>query len=97
MVKSIGQLRTLLVEMEAALGLVELSQNERDVYYAISALAEANDGVVRTEAIREHALVGPIPQASYHRALRALVQRGFIGHAPDTKSGAYVVMDEKLA
>ena len=91
-IKSLAQLRALLFEMETTLGLVDLSQNERDVLYAINEVSGGAARAARSEAIRNHPLAAAIPQATYHRALKSLVQRGLVGHAPDTRAGQYVIL-----
>jgi hypothetical protein len=91
LIKNVAQLRSLLLEMETSLGLLELSQNERDVLYALQALSGESTSGVRSEAIRSHPLAASIPQASYHRALRGLLDRRLIDHAPHTRSGIYIV------
>lgn len=91
-IKSLAQLRALLFEMETTLGLVELSQNERDVLYAIREVVSGSTRAARSDAIRNHPLAAAIPQATYHRALKSLVQRGLVGHAPDTRAGQYVIL-----
>lgn len=90
-VKTVAQLRTLLLEMETALGLRDLSPNERDVYYAIFEVSVGTPRAARSEAIRLHPLAAQIPQATYHRALKSLVESGLVEHAPDTKAGLYIV------
>lgn len=90
-IRNVAQLRSLLLEMETNLGLVELSPNERDVLYAINEVSSGYPKSARSDAIRSHPLAAAIPQATYHRALKSLVQRGFVGHAPETKAGMYVV------
>lgn len=90
-IKSLAQLRALLFEMEKTLGLVDLSQNERDVLYAINEVSSGASRAARSDAIRNHPLAAAIPQATYHRALKSLVERGLIAHAPDTRAGLYVV------
>lgn len=89
--KTVAQLRTLLLEMEGALGLTDLSVNERDVYYAIYEVSSGSPRTARSDAIRSHPLAAHIPQATYHRALKSLVELGLVSHAPDTKAGQYVV------
>lgn len=93
-IKSVAQLRALLFEMETTLGLVELSPNERDVLYAINEVCTGSPKSARSDAIRNHPLAASIPQATYHRALKSLVQRGMIAHAPDTRAGHYVLAVE---
>ncbi len=90
-IKSVAQLRALLLEVETALGLVDLSANERDILYAINEVSVGSPRTARSESIRTHPLAAAIPQASYHRALKSLVHRGLVEHAPDTKAGLYVV------
>lgn len=77
--------------MEEALGLRDLSVNERDVYYAIYEASTGSPRSARSEAIRAHPLAAQIPQATYHRALKSLVDLGLVAHAPDTKAGQYVI------
>jgi hypothetical protein len=90
-IKSVAQLRALLFEMETTLGLVDLSPNERDVLYAINEVSTGSPKAARSDAIRSHPLAACSPQATYHRALKSLVQRGMIAHAPDTRAGHYVL------
>lgn len=90
-IKSVAQLRALLLEMETTMGLTDLSPNERDVLYAINEVGTGSPRAARSEAIRSHPLAAAIPQATYHRALKSLVQRGLVAHAPETKAGHYVV------
>lgn len=92
--KTLGQLRALLVQMETSLGLLDLSQNEKDVFYAISSIGDPMAVAVRSEAIRQHPLVINMPPASFHRALRGLIDRGLIGHAPQTRAGQYIILRE---
>ena len=92
-IKSVSQLRALLFDMEKSLGLVELSPTERDVLYAINEVSTGTPKAARSEAIRNHPLAAAIPQATYHRALKSLVQRGLIAHAPETRAGHYVMTE----
>ena len=95
-IKSVAQLRALLFEMESALGLVDLSPNERDILYAINEVCTGYPRAARSDAIRNHPLAAGIPQATYHRALKSLVLRGLIAHAPDTRAGHYILQDSGL-
>jgi DNA-binding MarR family transcriptional regulator len=94
-IKSVSQLRALLFDMEKALGLVDLSPNERDVLYAITEVSSGTPRAARSEAIRNHPLAAAIPQATYHRALKSLVERGLIAHAPETRAGQYVMSERE--
>lgn len=86
---SVAQLRELLLGLEHDLGIGELSRNELDVLYALKLLGESEEAVVRSDAIRRHNLCSAIATPTFHRALRALVEKGFVDHAPLTKARAY--------
>ena len=85
----IAQLRRLLHSMEEALGLVELSSTERDVYYAASELSELA-AIVRSDDLQSHPLINAVAKPTYFRALKTLVNRGYLHHAAGTKTGKYV-------
>lgn len=57
--------------------------------YAVKLLGETEDTVVRSDAIRRHTLCNAIATPTFHRALRSLVEKGFVDHAPMTKARAY--------
>jgi len=86
------EVRRILQTMEAESGLDQISEKERDVLYAISRLSQI-DSSVRSEAIRAHPLVAAMTHPTYHRALRALVEKGLITHKPNTKAGTYILTD----
>lgn len=91
--KNVAHLRALLFEMETAQGLTALSSSERDVLYAIVEVASGKARVSRSDAIRSHPLAAGIPQATYHRALKVLLEKGLIDHAPDTRAGQYIARE----
>jgi len=53
---NVSQLRELLLGMERDLGLGKLTQNEKDVFYAVQLVIAANGGVARSEDIKNHEL-----------------------------------------
>jgi hypothetical protein len=84
--------------MEADLGLGGLSQNEKDVLYAvISVIASkpVSNSVAKSDEIKSHFLVQNITQPTFHRSLKNLVARNIIAHAPNTKAGSYVIPSEQ--
>ncbi len=88
---SVAQLRELLLGMEQELGIGELSQNEKDVLYAIQIAFNSVNGVAKSDDIRNHMLLQKMTQPTFHRSLKALIDKGFVGHAPRTKAGSYVL------
>ena len=87
---NVAQLRELLLGMERDLGLGNLTQNEKDVFYAVQLVISANSGIARSEDIKRHDLTQGITQPTFHRSLKRLVEKGLIAHAPNTKAGSYV-------
>ena len=87
---NVAQLRELLLSMEKDLGLGHLSQNEKDVFYAVNSVISFRKGIAKSEDIKSHDLVLDMTQPTFHRCLKSLVQMGFLAHAPNTKVGSYV-------
>lgn len=87
---NVSQLRELLLGMERDLNLGKLTQNEKDVFYAVQLVIAANVGVVRSEDIKNHELTRNITQPTFHRSLKSLVSQGLLSHAPNTKAGSYI-------
>ncbi|MDT8856611.1 hypothetical protein RNZ50_16595 [Paracoccaceae bacterium Fryx2] len=79
-VERIAQLRELLLRMESELGLLGLTRFERDLLYAVRSLAP-DGGEVRSSALRRHKLVETMTQPTFHRALRELVDQGYLRRA----------------
>lgn len=87
---NVSQLRELLLGMERDLGLGKLTQNEKDVFYAVQLVIAANGGIARSEDIKNHELTRNITQPTFHRSLKGLVSQGLLSHAPNTKAGSYI-------
>lgn len=90
---NVAQLRALLLGMERDLGLGDLSQNEKDVFYAVQSVIALSDGVARSDDIKGHSLVFEMTQPTFHRSLKNLLDRGLLAHAPSTKAGSYVATE----
>ena len=83
------QLKKLLVTMEKDIGLQSFSDAERSVFYAAVDLDTGE--AIHTRVIRSHLLTVDVTQATFYRALKTLVERGFLLHADGTKAGQYRV------
>lgn len=89
---SVAQLRELLLGMEQELGIGELSQNEKDVLYAVQIAFNTSTGVAKSDDIRSNVLLASMTQPTFHRSLKSLIKKGYVGHAPNTKAGSYVLL-----
>lgn len=94
---SLFQLRELLLKMERDVGLDVLSTPERDVFLVAYSLAGKHGNIVESVQIRSHDLVKPMAQATYHRALRALLKLGFLERASGSKAKTYVVRNDLVS
>jgi hypothetical protein len=87
---NVSQLRELLLGMERDLGLGKLTQNGKDIFYAVQLVIAANGGVARSEDIKNHELTRNITQPTFHKSLKSLVSQVLRSHAPNTKAGSYI-------
>lgn len=94
---TIASLRRILREMERDVGLQDLTEPEMEVFLAASALAGEGGAVVASDQIHKHELASGLAQATYHRALRSLVNLGFLEKAEGYKSTLYVVRSDLVS
>ena len=85
------ELRCMLRDMERDFGLQDLSAVEMDVFLAAHAVKGSAGNEVTSDQIRRHELVSGLAQATYHRALRSLVNLGLMEKAEGSKSKNYLV------
>jgi hypothetical protein len=86
----LARLRDLLWQMEVEVGLERLSQPQRDVYYAACLVADA-DKVLHSEQVRHHPMVETMARPTFYRALKDLVQEGYLVAATESKNGRYKI------
>ncbi|WP_245626802.1 hypothetical protein [Aestuariivita boseongensis] len=82
-------------EMERDIGLDDLTPTELDVFLAAHAVTPKEGEAVPSDQIRRHSLVSELAQATYHRALRSLLELGLLERADGYKSRHYVVRSER--
>lgn len=84
-----GKLMSLLVDMEQDLGLANLSDPERRVLSAIAAIAQNENVMVSSKQIKNGAICKELADATYYRALKGLIDRGYISVVDGRKTGLY--------
>ena len=67
-----------MLGMERNLGLGDLSQNEKDVFYAVQSVIAGSEGIARSDDIKSHSLVFEMTQPTFHRSLKNLLARGLL-------------------
>jgi hypothetical protein len=93
---NIAAIRTMLHDMERDVGLTDLSPLERDVLYAATTINHTTGQILRSDDLWAHELVRNVPEATFRRALRNLVERGLLQLAPGRQRGAYTLHHPKL-
>ena len=84
----LAALRNMLWQMEVEVGLDQLSQPQKDVYYA-ACLVSDPDQCVHSETVRRHPLLQPMSRPTFYRALKELVEKGFLTAASSGRDGRY--------
>ncbi len=89
-ITTVARLRELLATMEQDLGLETLSANELDVLYVVRLLCdEKTSSVAEAADIRAHAITRHMSQPTLSRAVRALIEKGYLETAPNYKAKRY--------
>lgn len=88
-------LRKLLLGMERDIGLDNLTDTEKSVYYAVVDLDTG--GSVQSRVIRKHELTNDLSQPTFYRALKALLNKGLLAHEAGTRAGQYRILDDNIA
>ena len=86
----------MLHQMELDIGMGDLSRVERDVLLAAHMLTDNLGDSVETDQIRGHGLINSLSPATYHRALKSLLEQGFLENAAGTKAKQYVVRSDLI-
>ena len=82
----------MIKDMEKNEGLHTLSQTERDILYAATDVA-GEDGEFVAHDLARHTLARDISHATYHRAFKSLLGKGFMKPACGFKIGNYVLQE----
>ena len=73
--------------MEKDIGLGDLSDPEKSVFYA--AIDLSNGDAIHSNSIRAHTLAVSLTKPTFFRALKSLVTKGLLVHEAGTKTGQY--------
>ncbi|KUP91220.1 hypothetical protein [Tritonibacter horizontis] len=93
---AIFELRDMLREMERDIGLEDLRPAEKDVFQAAHTLTDEPGQMVQSDQIRRHPLVESLTQATFHRALKSLLELGFLERPDGARAKHYVVRQDLL-
>lgn len=94
--EKMAQLRSVLMDMERRHLPGTMKTQERDICYAVHAIIDGRaDASASTEEIRSSSFCAYIAQATYNRALRSLIEQGFLVRVPNS-NGRYVLGERAL-
>lgn len=86
----IAHLKELLLGMEQDLGMNELGNVERNIIYAATILSEGCKNF-ETDEIRNHTLLSGVSRSTFFRALKGVVDGGYLIHEEGTRRSTYTV------
>ena len=84
----IAQLRQLLLGMERDLGVDSLGAVQKNIVYAATLLSQAAKSV-ETDEIRKHELLDGVSRSTFFRALKDVVEAGYLSHVEGKKRASY--------
>ena len=86
-----AQLRSILRDMEEDIGLSDNTFAEKNIISALAQLQAADSfkGFVASREIKAHRLCSNIPNPSFFRALKQLVETGLLTLPANRKKGLY--------
>ncbi len=90
---TIAHLKELLLGMERDLGIGDLGEIQKDIAYAATILSKS--GVdFETDEIRRHSLLEGVSRSSFFRALKDLVDAGYLVHSDGKRRSTYHLSDK---
>ena len=93
-IKQAAQLRLILLGMEHDLNLEGLTTFERDVLYAATSL-HIQGTCIKSDDIKTHEMAKSMAAPTFYRALKVLLEKGFLLTWPGTIKGSYALGQRK--
>jgi DNA-binding transcriptional ArsR family regulator len=87
--KKLAQLKSVILGMEKDFGLADMTEQERRILSAMSELAEQEDSLVSSKALRNSLYCADLSAPTYHRALKSLLDQGLLRPPEGRKTGIY--------
>ncbi|MEM6889903.1 MAG: hypothetical protein AAF636_17435 [Pseudomonadota bacterium] len=94
--EALCSLKSVARSIERELGLQGLSDAEQCVLLVVQSLTKEPGDVIKSGDIRRHELVATFPSATFHRALRALVESNYLEKATGTKANSYLLSETQM-
>ena len=87
--KVFADLLKVTQSMEADLGLIALTQTDKQILAAVVLITEDGRTDALLDDIKTHSLVDTIPTPSVYRSLKTLIQKGIVQKVGSERSGIY--------
>ena len=95
-IEEIAKLRKLLYQIEQDSFVSGLSENEVKVLCAAYEIIKT-DSQIQSSVLKSHDFVIKMKPATFHRALKSLINKNFIKHIEGTKAKLYNVTNHALS
>lgn len=92
-IKKLAQLKQLLFGLEKDLGIHDLSAVKQNILYAAT-LVSSSDKPIETDSIRNHELLTEVARSTFFRAIKELVDAGYIRHIEGAQRSSYVLTEK---
>jgi hypothetical protein len=89
-ISSLAKLKILLIGMEKDFGIDDLNEIQLSIVYAATLISQEAE-VIETDAMRKHILLGGISRSTFFRALRGVVDQGYIKHNDGALRSSYTL------
>ena len=89
-ISRLARLRNLLSGMEDDMGLNSLGAVQKNIVYAATLISQKHEPV-ETAELRTHKLLDDTSRSTFFRALRDVVDKGYIKHNDGAKRSSYTL------
>lgn len=89
----VAQLKQLLFGLEKDLGIQELSAVQQNILYAASLVSDS-DHPIETDDIRNHQLLDTVARSTFFKALKSLVDEGYLRHVEGAQRSQYLLTEK---
>ena len=92
-INKLAQLKKLLLGLEKDLGIQDLGAVKQNILYAAS-LVSSGETPIETDSIRKHELLTEVARSTFFKAIKELVDAGYLRHVEGAQRSHYVLTEK---
>lgn len=92
-IKKLALLKQLLFGLEKDLGIQRLGVVKQNILYAAT-LVSSDDTPIETDSIRKHELLTEVARSTFFKAIKELIDDGYLRHVEGTQRSYYVLAEK---